>query len=106
MPRAVDIELGPRRHHQNLVALLDLPILDSNIGDRSLIAIEVGIVNERSQGRLRISSWRWNSLDDRFQNLVYPDPRLGTDRNRIRRVDRHGRLNLLSRPLDVSMRQI
>ena len=64
------------------------------------------LLAERLQRRFRVSLRRRDMFDDRFQNFFYTQTCLGTDRQRVTRIQSDRALDHLFRSLDVRARQV
>ena len=85
---------------------LQLPVEYAHVYDDTLVSVEVGIKRQRLQRFLARGFRRRNASDNRFQNVVDPNPLFRTCQNRRRSGNRQNVLQLLPGQSDIGVRQI
>ncbi len=102
----VDLVMGVRAHHQDLLMLLHRAVDDANHDDDAEIGIIPAIDQQRLQGRRLIALRRRQTRDDRFQHILDAEAGLGRNQHGVRRIEADHILDLLLDALGLGRRQI
>ena len=65
------MELCASRHHQDVVARFYSTFHHTDINDNALVAVIVGVKNQRLKRSIRVAFWSRNIGYDAFQNFLY-----------------------------------
>ena len=93
-------------HHADIHPRTDLPILHTDIGDRTLVGVENGVENEAAKRRFRMVFRRRHLLDDTLQDFFDILPGLGGDGDRLRHVKADDILDFRLYALHVCAREV
>ena len=93
-------------HQLDAVALGEAAVHHAHKHHHADVAVEPAVDDHRAQRGAGVAARRRNARDDRLQDLVDAQARLGGARDRVARVDADHVLDLLLRALGVGLRQV
>ena len=101
-----DFVFGARPNELNLVAFFNLAVHHANVRDRSAVFVVVRIEHHRLQFFLGTSSWRFDAVNDRVEQVVDVQTRFCTHANARLRVHADDLLHLLSHFIGALVLQV
>ena len=102
----VGLMLFAGRAHHKLVALAQLPLLDSHQRHDTQIIVEPGINNECLQRRFAVAFWCRHIFYEVLEHIFDTETRLGACRHCARRVDTDDLFNFLLHALRIGLGQV
>ena len=90
-----DVELCAGRHHQDVVARFYSTFHHADVNNNALVAVIVGVKNQRLKRSIRVAFWSRNIGYDAFQNFLYIKTSFSGNARSIQRRDTDDVLDLL-----------